>query len=85
MIRKLLFSLGDLKWVVGAVMAIVLVHAAFFGLVVGCVCWAWNTLVVAFNQHGYGLPKVSFAQGLAAAILLSTVYSIASAFVKRKD
>lgn len=59
-----------------ALLLVVGVYAVWYGLGVLVLVWCWNTLIASL----FGLPTISFLQGVALAIVLSILRVL---FLKR--
>lgn len=73
-------ALEDVLVVVTALVVLFGVYAMVYGIGVAMLVWAWNTLLAGV----FHLPVISFMQGVALAVLLSTVRTTVS-FIKSRN
>lgn len=64
---------------IAAIGLIVGIYTAFYGLGILILVWAWNTLLAGL----FGLPALTFMQGIALAIILGAIGSILKVIGKR--
>jgi len=55
-----------------ALLLVVGVYTVWYGLGVLVLVWCWNTLIASL----FGLPTISFLQGVALAIVLSIIRNL---------